>query len=100
MKDLGIENNQVIINTPIKISELSELKTKDDTLSAASNVKMSSSSRKIYQQGSKVDSTFKRPLKFIGVTEKSELKKIKMNNFFVTKILSQQCASRLVWIST
>ena len=45
VNDRVIENNQVIIDTRDKISELSELKTKVDTFCAKSNVKMSSSSR-------------------------------------------------------
>ena len=94
-----IDNNQVIIDTRDKISELSKLKSKIDTLCAASNVRMSSSSRTFYKQGSNDDSTFKRQLKFFGVTESSELKS-KMNVFLATKILSEQYASGLVWIST
>ena len=77
VNDRVIENNQVIIDTRDKISELSELKTKVDTLCAKSNVKTSSSSRTFYKQGSNADSTFKRQLKFIGVTENSEPKKSK-----------------------
>ena len=74
MNDRVTENNQVIIDNRDKISELSELKTKVDTLCTASNVKMSSSSRTFYHQGSNADSTFKRQLKFIGVNENFELK--------------------------
>ena len=73
VNDRVIGNNQVKIDDRDKISELTEVKTKVDTLCTASNVKMSSSTRTFYQQGSNAESNFKRQLKFIGVTQNSEL---------------------------